>query len=215
MVGACYNWAGGDTITAAGKDLLGAKLQEKPDATLVARTKEGDVEAFAELVARHQASVYSVVSRMISSRDDTEDIVQEIFVRAFKSIGCFKQDSSFGTWIYRIAVNTAIKHMRGSKIRSAASIDDPDSGLSDTLTDGESDRPGDAAEKAERSEAVRRAVQMLPEHHRAVVVLHYFENLSCAEIAEIMDCSVGTVWSRLHYACKKLKGELSWLNSEC
>lgn len=210
-----YNCAGGDTtIAAESNELLGAGAQEKPDAALVARTQHGDIDAFAELVARHQSAVYGVVSRIIDDRDDVDDVVQEVFVKAFRSIRGFKQDAAFGTWIYRIAVNTAVKHIRKAHSRRAVSIDDPEERFCETLAGGEPDGPLDAAERSERGEAVRRAVQLLPEHQRVVVVLHYFENLSCSEIAQIIGCSVGTVWSRLHYACKKLKGELAWLNSD-
>jgi len=180
----------------------------------VARIKDGDAGAFGELVQRHQRAVYGIVSRMISDRDDVDDIVQDIFVQAFKSIPGFKGDAAFGTWVYRIAVNTTIKHMRKAKIRRAASIDDPETPLADSLVSANGDGPEDAAEKMERDRAVRRAVESLPEKHRAVVALHYFQNFSCDEIAKITGCSVGTVWSRLHYACKKLKGQLAWLSTE-
>ena len=180
----------------------------------MARIKDGDAGAFGELVERHQRAVYGIVSRMISDCDDVDDIVQDIFVQAFKSLAGFKGEAAFGTWVYRIAVNTTIKHMRKARIRRGASIDDPATGLSDSLMSNGSDDPDEAAEKAERKEAVRRAVETLPEHHQAVVVLHYFQNFSCDEIAKITGCSVGTVWSRLHYACRKLKGQLAWLGAE-
>lgn len=151
---------------------------------------------------------------MVSSRDDVDDIVQEAFVSAYKSVGAFKGEAAFSTWIYRIAVNTTIKHMRKSKVREAASIDDPVTGLADSLVSSNGDGPEQAAEKRERDEAVRSAVQELPEKHRAVVVLYYFQDLGCDEIAKVLECSVGTVWSRLHYACKKLQGRLA-PNYEC
>ena len=189
-------------------------VREEPDATLVARIKDGDVGAFGELVGRHQRAVYGIVSRMIPDRDDVDDVVQDVFVQAFRSMPSFKGEAAFGTWVYRIAVNTTIKHMRKSKIRRAVSIDDPDTGLDDLLVSSNGDCPQDATERLERSQAVRRAVETLPEKHKAVVVLHYFENFGCDEIAKITGCSVGTVWSRLHYACRKLKGQLAWLGTE-
>jgi len=209
--GLWYNCAGGETIAATGNNLLDSVTQEEPDATFVARIKDGDAGAFGELVQRHQRAVYGIVSRMVSDRDDVDDIVQDVFVQAFKSMDAFKEQSAFGTWIYRIAVNTTIKHLRKAKIRRAPSIDDPAAGLGDSLVSNGSEGPDEQAEKAERREAVRRAIETLPEHHRSVVVLHYFQNLSCDEIAKITGCSVGTVWSRLHYACRKLKGQLAWL----
>ena len=206
--------AGGETIATTGKGFLDSVVREEPDATLVARIKSGDVGAFGELVQRRQRAVYGIVSRMVADRDDVDDVVQEVFVQAFKSVTGFKGEAAFGTWVYRIAVNTTIKHMRKAKIRRTASIDDPVTGLADSLVASNGAGPEDAAEKLERDAAVRKAVETLSENHRAVVVLHYFENFSCDDIAKITGCSVGTVWSRLHYACKKLKGELAWLGSE-
>jgi len=187
--------------------------RDDTDATLVANVKSGDVGAFGELVERHKRAVYGVVSRMISDRDDIDDVVQDVFVTAYKSIPAFKEQAAFSTWLYRIAVNTTIKQMRKSKVRQAASIDDPLTGLGDSLVSGKGDGPEEAAQRAERSEAIRNAIRTLPEKHQAVVALHYFENLSCDEIARVMECSVGTIWSRLHYACKKLQGQLDWLKA--
>jgi RNA polymerase sigma-70 factor (ECF subfamily) len=165
-------------------------------------------------VKKHERAVCGVVCRMIENRDDVDDIVQDIFVTAFRSLASFKGEAAFSTWLYRIAVNTSIKQMKKTKIRQAASIDDPLSGLCEILVAGNGDAPEDAAERRERGEAVRRAVLTLSDKHRAVVVLHYFQDLSCDEIAEVTGCSVGTVWSRLHYACKKLQGQLDWLTAD-
>jgi len=182
---------------------------EEADAELVAKAKTGDVGAFGELVRRYSRTVYGVVSRMTGNPDDVDDIAQEVFVRAYRSIASFRGDAEFSTWVYRIAVNTTIKLMKKIKTRQASSIDDPDTGLGEMLMADESDRPERIAERRARNEALRQAVQELPEKHRTVVVLHYFENLACEEIARVLGCSVGTVWSRLHYACKKLQGVLS------
>ncbi|MCE5314784.1 MAG: sigma-70 family RNA polymerase sigma factor [Armatimonadota bacterium] len=184
---------------------------EQTDAALVARSKVGDVAAFGELVMRYQGVVYGVVSRMVSDRDDVDDIVQEVFVISYKSIATFRCDSAFSTWIYRIAVNTTLKQMKKIKTRRAISIDDPLTRLGETLPGLENDQPDKIAEQSARNEALRKAIETLPEKHRAVVVLHYFQNCSCAEIAKILGCSVGTVWSRLHFACRKLKGQIGWL----
>lgn len=185
--------------------------QTETDAVLVAKAQAGDVGAFGELVSRYSRTVYGVVSRMVNDRDDVDDIAQEVFVLAYRYIGSFRREAEFSTWIYRIAVNTTIKQMKRAKSRQASSIDDPATGLADVLVSAESERPERIAERRARNEALRKAVLELPEKHQAVVVLHYFENLGCDEIARILECSVGTVWSRLHYACKRLQ---LTLNSE-
>lgn len=185
-------------------------MWEDTDAGLVAKAQAGDVGAFGELVRRYSRTVYGVVSRMIDDRDDVDDIAQEVFVLAYRSIGSFRREAEFSTWVYRIAVNTTIKQMKRIKARQGVPIDDPNTGLSETLVSAETERPERIAERKARNAALRTAVLGLPEKHRAVVVLHYFENLGCDEIAKVLECSVGTVWSRLHYACKKLESTLSY-----
>lgn len=178
------------------------------------KIKAGDVGAFGELLQRHQHAVYGIVSGMINNRDDVDDIVQVVFVQAYKSIGTFRCDCAFSTWIYRIAVNMSIKHIKKQKMRTAISIDDPDTGLSEILTASDGSRPDKLAEKNAKSQALREAIETLPDKHRIVVVLRYFRELSCEEIARILDCSVGTVWSRLHYSCMKLQSQLGWFVGE-
>lgn len=184
-------------------------MWEEADADLVAKAQIGDVGAFGELVRRYSRTVYGVVSRMADNADDIDDIAQEVFVQAYRSIGSFRGDAEFSTWLYRIAINTTIKLMKKIRSRQATSIDDPAGGLAETLVSLETEQPDRVVERKARNEALRKAVHELPEKHRTVVVLHYFENLGCEEIAKVLDCSVGTVWSRLHYACKKLQGILS------
>lgn len=183
------------------------------DFDLVIRAREGDLSAYGTLVERHQRAVYAVVSRMISSRDDIDDLVQDVFVLAYKSIGSFRGQSAFNTWLHTIAVNTTIKYLRKIKSRPSVSIDDPETGIERTLEASEGSRPPAIAEEQERKLAIRKAVEQLPEKHRTVVALHYFDDYSCEEISKILNCSVGTVWSRLHYACRKLRGQLDWLES--
>ncbi|MDO8589279.1 MAG: sigma-70 family RNA polymerase sigma factor [Armatimonadota bacterium] len=182
------------------------------DIELVKLCAKGDVDAYAELVSRHQRAVYGIVSRMVQRRDDVDDLVQDVFVLAYRSIGSFRGDSSFSTWLGAIAVNTTLKYMKRAKNRQALSIDDPETALGEVLAAG-GPSPEDAVQARARDAAVRKAIDSLPDKQRAVVILHYFEDCTCEEIAKMLRCSVGTVWSRLHYACKKLRGQLDWLGS--
>jgi len=209
------HWPGGDAIVTTSRESLRAPTEQEQDVQLVARAQRGDIAAFGNLVRTHEHAVCAVVSRMLDSRDDVDDVVQDVFVTAFRSMPSFKGNAAFSTWIYRIAVNTTIKQMRRAKVRKAVAIDDPDAGLAERLAADSFQGPEVAAERKLQGESIRRAIQTLPDKHRAVVVLHYYENLSCDEIARIVGCSVGTVWSRLHYACKKLHGQLEWLAPEC
>lgn len=191
------------------KDLSSEALaKEDADLDLVLRVQAGELSAFGELIDRHQRAVYGIVSRMVSSRDDADDLVQDVFVSAFRAIGSFRRDAKFSTWLHTIAVNTTLKRLKMMKRRSTVSIDDPETGLADMIRADDGPSPAESLQNREQSEAVRRAIDSLPDKQRIVVVMHYFEQHSCEEIAAILKCSVGTVWSRLHYACKKLRGEL-------
>ena len=201
----------GNTIVTRNQPL--SERKEEVDNELVLRARDGDLAAYSELVSRYQRAIYGIVSRMVVARDDVDDLVQDVFVLAYRSIGRFRGQSAFSTWLHSIAVNTTIKHLKKMKTRQAMSIDDPNTGIEETLVSDSHRPPVDAAEDMERKQAVRVAVDELPEKHRAVVILHYFEDYSCDEIAKILNCSVGTVWSRLHYACKKLRGQLDWLET--
>ena len=185
-----------------------------PDKELVNLCAQGDSAAFEKLVARHQRAVYGIVSRMIYNKDDVDDMAQDIFVLAYRSIRSFRGESSFATWLHRIAVNATLKYMKRGKSRQTVSLDDPETALGEFLTASNQASPADMAGAGERNEAVRKAIEALPAKQRIVVTLHYFEEYTCEEIAEILHCSTGTVWSRLHYSCKKLRGQLDWLNSE-
>ncbi|MEN6371763.1 MAG: sigma-70 family RNA polymerase sigma factor [Armatimonadota bacterium] len=195
------------------QDSLLTEQTIEPDTELVERVRCGDIPAYSELVVKHQRAIYGIVSRMVTSRDDVDDLVQDVFVTAYKSIGSFRGQAAFSTWLHAIAVNTTIKHIRKSKIRQTMPIEDMEM-VADTVNDTPREKlPIDAAEESERKQAVQRAVDGLPEKHRMVVILHYFEDYSCEEIAKTLNCSVGTVWSRLHYACRKLRGQLDWLET--
>ncbi len=213
-----YRRKAADFTNAWGSIIVASNIPQKDraqedDVGLVRRAKSGDLAAYGLLVERHQRSVYGIVSRMIAGREDVDDVVQDVFVQAYRSISRFRGDSAFSTWLHSIAVNMTIRHIRKSKIRQSVSIDDPSTGFENTLESSDAEAPEDAALIEERKALVRAAVDNLPEKQRTVVVLHYFEDYSCEEIAKILNCSVGTVWSRLHYACRKLRGHLNWLET--
>lgn len=179
------------------------------DSELVRRAKDGDVNAFGELVRLYERTVYNLVSRMVRSRDEVDDLAQEIFLQAWRSIKSFRGDARFSTWLHTIAVNATLKKLEWLRRRESASLDDPQFGLAEQISDKSTMTPFDEVCASEQKDAVQRAIDELSDHHRLAVILHYFEDMPCEEIARVMNCSVGTVWSRLHYACKKLKSELA------
>lgn len=200
---------------ATGDTLVGSAREAVPDTLLVERAAGGDVAAFGILVQRYQRPMAALVSRMVDNPDDVDDILQELFIRAWRGLPRFRGDAQFSTWIYRIAVNTAIKHRSRRKSEAVVSLSTEDMARGIDSLEAPADAPaslgGDpflAVQRGEKEMLVREAVRSLPEKQRSVVVLHYFEGRSCEEISQIVGCSLGTVWSRLHYACKRLRGVL-------
>ena len=190
---------------------------ENRDWDLVQRAAAGDQDAFRELVETYQRRVLGVVTGMLHDREAALEVTQETFIKAFRSISGFKGDASFYTWIYRIAVNLAIDYQRrewrrptGESVRAGTGSDgSPPESILDRLRD---ESPGadpfQAAKDAELRERVRRAIDDLTPDHRAVILLREVEGLSYEEISKVMQCSKGTVMSRLHYARKKLQAQL-------
>ena len=182
------------------------------DLRLVQRVQAGEVAAFDDLVLRYRERIYGVVYNLTSNREDAADLTQETFIKAFQSIGRFKGTSSFFTWLYRIAVNAALSHVRRHRLRRFFSLehlveDEHNAELIQALTEGVSTDKGTMIK--ELQEKLNEALQKLSFKHRTVVTLFEIDQLSHEEIAEVMECSVGTVRSRLHYAKQQLQAYLS------
>ena len=183
-----------------------------PDAELVRRTLEGDHEAYRALVNAYQNKVYGVAYGVIHNREDALDIAQDVFIKAFKKLRSFRGSSSFYTWLYRITVNMAIDHAR--KKRQTVSVEYDDRLLDEAAPEGAARGPKQASplealKREELNETIMNAIMELPEEQRATVILREIEDLSYAQIAAVLGCSIGTVMSRLHYARKKLRTKLS------
>lgn len=204
-----YSMTGTSTTAVATEAETPRHVSFHGDAELARRAGEGDAGAFRLLVARYQRPMAALVSRMTRRSDDVDDIVQELFLRAWRGLPRFRGESQFSTWLYRIAVNTAIKYRQRSKseLQQALPTDETGGGLEALRASDESD-PEALAQRGERERLLREAVMRLPEKQRIVVQMHYFDGKSCEEISQIVGCSVGTVWSRLHYACKRLRSVL-------
>ena len=185
------------------------------DKQLVARVQKGDKRAFDLLVIKYQHKVGTIVGRYIQDREEVKDIVQEAFIKAYRALGTFRGDSQFYTWLYRIAVNTAKNFLVSRSRRPPASdveIDDAEyfSG-GDKLRDVAS--PESLVFKDELEKVVNLVINNLPQDLRTALTLREFDNLSYDAIAEIMDCPVGTVRSRIFRAREvvdqKVKGLLA------
>lgn len=182
------------------------------DAILVRRAQGGDVAAYDELIRRYQERVYATVYHMTSNHEDANDLTQETFIKGFQALKSFKGDSSFYTWVYRIAVNKTINFLKQRKNKAHLSLNDLDFNAENDpdLVALVSDRtPRRDVGLAELQQKLNGAMQKLSEPHRLVVTLHDVQGLSHEEIGKIMDCNIGTVRSRLFYARQQLQAHLS------
>jgi RNA polymerase sigma-70 factor (ECF subfamily) len=170
---------------------------------LITRAKRGDLEAFESLYEMHKASIYRTALAITGDRLAAEEILQETFLRAFKHINNVREGVSLSPWLYRIAVNLAYDRAARRR-RWLAALD----GIIEPLVTPVGASPEQMVEERELYELVYEAINKLKFKQRATLVLFYLHDFSLAEIAEIMDCPVGTVKSRLHYARENLRREL-------
>ena len=190
---------------------------DQTDSELVDLARSGDRDAARQLVERYQRRVLGVAIGMVRNPDDAREVVQETFVRAFRNLDGFKGDSSFYTWLYRIAVNQAIDLQRRESKRPTVEFDETISVADGVFAPlGQSGKAGgedpfDAVRNRELGKKIFEAIESLTPDHQAVILLREIEGLSYEEISQALDCSLGTVMSRLHYARKKLQARLKEL----
>ena len=182
-------------------------LQPDADEALVERVKRGDQRAFELLVVKYQRRITRLISRMVRDADLVDDIAQETFIRAYRALPNFRGESAFYTWLYRIAVNTAKKSLMDLKrnplvTESALASRDDDgdetSRVENELSDGET--PEALLASKEIAQAVNAAVEALSNELRQAITLREIEGLSYEEIADAMNCPIGTVRSRIFRA---------------
>jgi RNA polymerase sigma-70 factor, ECF subfamily len=181
------------------------------DQQLVERVQRGDKAAFDLLVVKYQRKIFRLLSRLIRDSAEIEDVAQEAFVKAYRALPNFRGDSAFYTWLYRIAINTA-KNYLVSQGRRAPTSTEADVEDAETFDDGDHLRdlntPDSMLLTKEVAEAVNRAIEQLPEDLRTAIVLRELEGLSYEEIAESMQCPIGTVRSRIFRAREAIAEEL-------
>jgi len=175
---------------------------KQEEVELISRCQEGDQEALREIFNQYRERVYRIAYGVVRHREDALDIVQEVFVKLFRSIGNFKGKSSFYTYLYRMAMNTAIDHVRKTKKFPTSSIDE-EGGVHPS--DAAETRPDRILIDKELEERMKWAMGQLPDDQRAALIFREVEGLSYQEIAEAMGCSIGTVMSRLHYGRQKMQ----------
>lgn len=181
---------------------------ERTEALLVADLLEGDTTALASIVEKYGKLVYRLAIQITKNHEDANDVMQETFLKVYESIEGFRKESAFETWLYRIIVNQALNLVRRRDRRRESSLSDEneiDPRFNLRGSSGYPNSPHDDVEKKELQKWVTQAVDSLPAKHRTVVILHEFEGFTHPQIATILNCSEGTVRSRLHYARRKLR----------
>jgi RNA polymerase sigma factor (sigma-70 family) len=189
----------------------GILSEREQDQLLVERSCRGDTVAFDALVVKYTPRLYALVYHMTANRDDTADLLQDIFARAYRSLKRFRGDSGFYTWIYTIATNLTLNFLKRRGRRRTMSLDDVDNGIANDREFLELTSTSDPVREAGLREIqvrLNEAMQKLSEDHRAVVTMFDIQGIPHAEISRILSVSEGTVRSRLHYAHKQLQ---AWL----
>lgn len=182
--------------------------QAETDEQLVRKSQQDDERAFGELVSRYESKVYSLALKMVRNPEDAEDVLQDTFLRAYRGIKSFKGNSTFSTWIYRITANSALMRLRKRQLPTV-SIDDADEREAPINIADWAPGPVEQILNQETQAAMTEAIEALPPEFRQVFVLRDIEELSNAEVAEILDLSVAAVKSRLHRARLKVRNRLA------
>ncbi|MCX7921299.1 MAG: sigma-70 family RNA polymerase sigma factor [Clostridia bacterium] len=175
---------------------------------LLLKSKNGDIEAFEELIEAYQRKVFNMALRMIGNHDDASELAQEVFIRVYKSIKSFKEESSFSTWIYRITSNVCLDELRRRKNKKVISLDEDikaEDGDIKRQVEDDKPTPDMVVENKEMRKAVNDAINTLSADHRMVVVMRDIQGLSYDEIAKVLKCPEGTVKSRINRARQELK----------
>ena len=181
------------------------------DQLLVERAQKGDQKAFGLLVAKYQRKLARLLSRMVRDASEVEDLAQETFIKAYRALGSFRSESAFYTWLYRIGINTAKNYLaaQGRRVPTTTELEAEDAeGFDDAGLLRDLDTPERLMQTRQVAEVVNAAMQALPEDLRAAIMLREIDGLSYDEIAEVMNCPIGTVRSRIFRAREAIAEKL-------
>ncbi len=186
---------------------MNGSMEDSSDGRLVVQAKEGDVDAFAELVRRCQEKIYFTILALTKNQQDASDLAQEAFMQAFKSLKSFRQRSSFYTWVYRIAVNLTLNFLKRRKREDTQEVLDESQSTGNGIVDSYFSPEGRSLKK-ELSEKMQTAINSLPLSYRASFTLVVFQGMTHSQAARILGCSENTVSWRMHKARKILQARL-------
>jgi RNA polymerase sigma-70 factor (ECF subfamily) len=179
---------------------------------LITRSQNGDIDAFEELVAKYERKVYAIAYRFMGNPEDAGDLTQEAFLKAYQSIKSFRQEASFSTWICRIVSNVCRDQLRKNKRQSQNSLDEDvwlEEGTVQKQLKDQRPTPDEVYESKELKEYLQGLINNLNPEYKMVVILRDIQGYSYEEIAQILDCSLGTVKSRLNRARKALRDQIN------
>ncbi len=201
------------------KDVLPSEQERALE--LVSLLKQGKEKAFDALFQMYQRRIFNLSLRMLGDHEEASDLTQEVFVKLYRAIHQFREQSSFYTWLYRIAINTCKNRLEKTRRKSKfeTPFDHELEASQGTTQTASPDSPLDTVERLETREAILEALSKLPDKAKSIIVLRDFQNLNYEEISEILECTTGTVKSRLSRARAQLREKLSQdqspgLNSE-
>jgi RNA polymerase sigma-70 factor, ECF subfamily len=187
--------------------------EAEEDRALVERAQQGDRQAFRQLVERHQRRAFAIAIGLVRDENDAREIVQEAFLRVYRSLDRFEGSSSFFTWLFRIVTNLGIDHIRKPARRETELFDNPqvaeDADTFSFVAHIDGADPADVVRRREIAERIHEALEALPPYHRTVIIMREVEGMSYQEMAEAMSVSKGTIMSRLFHARQKLQKALA------
>jgi RNA polymerase sigma factor (sigma-70 family) len=171
----------------------------RPDSELISVFKNGDITGYNEIVRRYQQQVYWIIRKMVNSHDDADDLTQEVFIKIYSALKDFREESNLFTWLYRIAINYSINHIRKVKVRNTVSFE-----IITEQFESKEKRSDEVVDEKTQRMLLEEAIETLPAQQRAVFNLRYNENLSYEDISKIMNKSVGGIKANYFHAVKKL-----------
>ena len=179
---------------------LRERVVSQPDSDVIRRVLDGETAAFELLVRRYQQTIFRLAQRMTRNAEDARDLAQEAFVQAFRSLAGFHGQSSFSTWLYRIAVNLCLNHLKATRREDPVEVDGNVADIrQDSLT---------TLLAAERDKALAAAIKELPPQQRATLTLRVYQGLSHREIAQVLECAEGTAKANYFHAIRALQRKL-------
>ena len=180
---------------------------------LVAKSKKGNLDAFEELISAYERKAYNIAYRMMGNEEDAKDMAQEAFIKIYKSIQNFREESSFSTWLYRIVTNVCLDELRKRKKDKLVPLElsiETEKGTAIVELSAERETPEDIYERVEKRHLIQNSISSLGEDYKTVIILRDIQGFGYEEIATMLNCSLGTIKSRINRARNLLKEKLRY-----